>query len=1415
MGHDEYWSASQRANVEAARDAGVHLAFLSGNEIFWKTRWEASSDATATPYRTLVSYKETSANARIDPLDPPTWTGTWRDPRFSPPADGARPENSLSGQMSTVDRGSAAITVSSAYSALRFWRNTSVATLTSGQTATLATQTIGYEWDEDLDNGSRPAGLMQLSSTFVPTVTRAVDFGNTYVPSSATHALTLYRHSSGALVFAAGSVQYVWGLDPNHDVGVDSGAPTADGTIQQATINLLADMGVQPTNLQPSLVPATASWDITPPTSTITSPPSGGSVASGSGVTVTGTAGDADGAVATVEVSVDGGTTWHRATGRQNWTYSWRPGELGTATIMSRAADDSGNLESPSTPSVVSVAQALCPCTIWDDTTTPWWTDVTDTTAQELGVKFQSDVPGVVTGIRFYKSAANIGTHVGHLWSASGTLLAAAIFTGESASGWQRVDFSPPVAIAANTTYTASYHTDVGHYAADTFYFGRSGVDQWPLHAMSSASSNGNGVFAGGTTGVFPGSSYFATNYWVDVVFSPNTQDTTPPTVSAMTPGDGATDVTTRTAVTATVSELIDVATLTSSTFFLRDPSNAIVSSSISYNASTSIATLTPAQPLAATTIYTATIVGSANGVKDAAGNPLAGNRVWSFTTGSSTGCPCTIWDASTVPANTNANDPNPQELGVKFTAGVDGTITGIRFYKGPTNTGTHVGNLWSSTGTLLATATFTAETASGWQQVNFATPVSIMANATYVASYHTNAGNPSYNSAYFTSAGVDRAPLHTPSAGAAGGNGVYIYGASAFPTQSYNANNYWVDVVFSEGASGSSDSTGPTCPCSIWNGSTVPANANANDPNPQELGVKFTTDTDGTITGVRFYKGPTNTGTHVGNLWTSAGALLASATFTGETASGWQQVNFAAPVNVTANTTYVASYHTNAGNPSYTAAYFATGVGNGPLHALSAGAAGGNGVYSYGASAFQTQTYNANNYWVDVVFTNGGPDTTPPTVSAVTPTDGATDVATSTVVTATFSEAINASTAMFVLRDPASNTVASTVTYDASSRTATLTPTQPLALSTNYTATITGGANGVKDLAGNVMTTDRVWSFTTDAGSSCPCTIWRPSVVPANANANDPSPQELGVKFTSDTSGTITGIRFYKGPTNTGTHIGNLWTSSGTLLATATFTGETASGWQQVDFATPVAITANTTYVASYHSNAGNPSYTSAYFASGGIDSGPLHVPTSGVSGGNGVYIYGGSAFPTQTYNANNYWVDVVFTNGAPPPPGDNPVSIWSTAASPSKTQFSAGAVELGLKFRSDVNGTITSVRFYKAAGEIGTHVANLWTSAGVLLATATFSNETASGWQTVDFATPVAITANTIYVVSYHTNTGTFAYDRPYFAGSGVDAPPLHALADGVSGNGVFIYGATSAFPTQSYSSSNYWVDVLFVAQ
>ncbi|MBO0684517.1 MAG: DUF4082 domain-containing protein, partial [Candidatus Dormibacteraeota bacterium] len=133
----------------------------------------------------------------------------------------------------------------------------------------------------------------------------------------------------------------------------------------------------------------------------------------------------------------------------------------------------------------------------------------------------------------------------------------------------------------------------------------------------------------------------------------------------------------------------------------------------------------------------------------------------------------------------------------------------------------------------------------------------------------------------------------------------------------------------------------------------------------------------------------------------------------------------------------------------------------------------------------------------------------------------------------------------------------------------------------------------------------------------------------------------------TSDVAGSITAVRFYKGPQNTGTHVADLWSSSGQLLATATFSNETPSGWQQVSFATPVPIQANTTYIVSYHTNTGFYSATSAYFNGFSANSWPLHAPDSATAGGNGVFAYGADpTFPSSSFNGTNYWVDVVFTS-------------------------------------------------------------------------------------------------------------------------------------------------------------------------
>ena len=632
-GHDEYWSGAQRSNVEAARDAGVNLAFFSGNEIFWKTRWESSIAGPSTTYRTLVSYKETHAGSKIDPTS--VWTGTWRDPRsFNP--EGANPENALTGTIFTVNDGSTTeIKVPAEQGKLRLWRNTSVANLLAGQTATLGTSTLGYEWDSDLDNGSRPAGLVDMSSTTVDAASVLQDYGSTYAPGTRTHNLTLYRDTNGAgpdaLVFGAGTVQWAWGLDSEHDRG--SAAP--DVPMQQATTNLLADMGAQPATLQSGLVAATASSDVTPPTATFTDPLSGATVPAGTPMTITGTANDGEtgGAVGGVEVSTDG-QTWHPAIGTTSWRYSWTPSGSGQVTLRARAVDDSGNLQSPVSSITVTVGGGTggtCPCSLFNPATQSpsVATAYNDGQPLELGVKFTADVDGFVSAVRFYKASNNTGSHVGHLWTSGGTLLATATFTSESASGWQQATFSSPIPVTAGTTYVASYWSGNGYYSSDTSYF-TNPLDNPPLHAPAGS----NGVYRYGASG-FPSSTWSSSNYWVDVAFQRTAggNDTTPPTVTSTAPDNGAQAVDANSGVTATFSEAMAAATVNTANFELRGPGGTLVQANVSYDAITRIALLTPQSRLAYSTTYTATVKGGTGGFTDTSGNALAQDKVWSFTT--------------------------------------------------------------------------------------------------------------------------------------------------------------------------------------------------------------------------------------------------------------------------------------------------------------------------------------------------------------------------------------------------------------------------------------------------------------------------------------------------------------------------------------------------------------------------------------------------------------------------------------------------------------------------------------------------------------------------------------------------------------------------------------------------------------
>ncbi len=141
----------------------------------------------------------------------------------------------------------------------------------------------------------------------------------------------------------------------------------------------------------------------------------------------------------------------------------------------------------------------------------------------------------------------------------------------------------------------------------------------------------------------------------------------------------------------------------------------------------------------------------------------------------------------------------------------------------------------------------------------------------------------------------------------------------------------------------------------SIFQSPTVTASKN-NDATGLEFGLKFQVSQAGKINKIRYYKATGTTGTHTGHIWTSAGSLMGSVTFTGETSSGWQEITFSTPVSVAASTVYVASVFSPSGDYCFTSSGLGTEVVNGPIKALANGVSGVNGVYVYtNSSIFPT----------------------------------------------------------------------------------------------------------------------------------------------------------------------------------------------------------------------------------------------------------------------------------------------------------------------------------------------------------------------------------------------------------------------------------------------------------------------------
>ena len=821
-------------------------------------------------------------------------------------------------------------------------------------------------------------------------------------------------------------------------------------------------------------------------------------------------------------------------------------GAVYTATVTGgatdpRVKDAAGNaLAANFTWSFTTVAAPTgnCPCSIWSPTATPERIATSDISAVEIGVKFRADVNGSITALRYYKGSTNTGTHVGHLWTTTGTLLSTATFTGETASGWQQVNLPSPVNITANTTYIASYYSPNGRYAFSNPYFTTS-FDSPPLHALSNGAGNGNGVYRYGSGGGFPTSSFGSSNYWVDVVFQPSATDSTPPTITATSPANGATGVSTGTSATVTFNEAMDAATIGSATFELRNSSNVLVPAGVTYSTATRIATLAPTAALASGMTYTATVRGGATDprVKDAAGNALAANFTWSFSTVADT-TPPTI--TATSPANGATGVSTGTSATVTFNEAMDAATIGSATFELRNSS-----NVLVPAGVTYSTATRTA---------TLAPTAALASGMTYTATVMGGATDPRVKDA--------------------AGNALA-------------ANFTWSFTTVAE-------STPPTVT------TVTPANSATGVSTATSATVTFNEAMDAATIGSATFELRNSS-----NVLVPAGVTYSTATRT---------ATLAPTAALASGMTYTATVRGGATDPRVKDA-----AGN----ALAA-----NFTWSFTTVA----------------------ESTPPTVTTVTPANSATGVSTATSATVTFNEAMDAATigsATFELRNSSNVLVPAGVTYSTATRTATLAPTAALASGMTYTATVRGGATDprVKDAAGNALAANFTWSFTTVAAptGSCPCSIWSPTATPSRIETTDTASVELGVRFRADVNGSITGLRFYKGSSSTGTHTGKLWSNTGTLLASLTFTNETASGWQQASFATPVAITANTTYVASYHTNVGNYAVTESYFTTA-VNNPPLRAPAHVAGAANGVYRYGASAFPNQTYNTSNYWVDVVF---------------------------------------------------------------------------------------------------------------------------------------------------------------------------
>jgi hypothetical protein len=842
--HDEYYSANMRAALEQARDNGKHLLSVGANQVYWKIRFENGSGGTD---RIQVCYKSTESGG-ADPTGIPT--GTWRDP-----AGANRPENALLGSMYVGDNvTSFPLVVSEPQGKDQIYRGTSLATQPAGGSTSVGLGLVGWEWDGRVANGFEPAGVTTLASSPVNGDLIQKN-GQSTTPGSTTTQVVRYQAPSGAIVLNVGTNQWTHGLTRT---AYGPGEP--DLRIQQTTMNILTDMGATPQ---------------TPATGLQAIPTPAGAVGSGAGfatapvpsVTEQTPAAGATGVAttaqprATFSVDMDASTvtpssfTLTAAGSAAPVTATVAYDAVSrTVTLAPTAALAMGTTYTASlSSSIRSAAGTAVPATSWSFTIFSCPCAFFAATAQpasqenavqdgrtgagpwsyELGMKFSVDQPTQLSAVRFWKTPGERGVHTGTIWSSAGSVIAQAEFALETASGWQQQPLASPVTLQPGQTYVVSVN------ANDFFAYTSGGLASQVVAGPLRTVAGANGVF-GSAAGVFPAESFNNSNYFVDVRA---VADGTPaaPSVTAVTPRSLAAGVAANPAITATFSTAMDVTSISSSTFTLAPAGGAAIAATVTYDAATRTASLTPSVPLASGKTYTALLAPT---IRDAFGRALDGPATWTFTTTSN--CVCTLFAPELQPAivdnptQDSRLGPGPftRELGVRFNVSQPTQLTAFRFWKTPGEGGTHIGKLWAN-GALVAQAQYVTESASGWQHQALVTPVQLQPGVTYTASVNAN-------QAYaLTPGGLASQIVSGSLLTIIGDNGVFSDEAGVLPMQSFSGSNYFVDLQVADDGT-----TPPPAPTDAG-----PRGGDVRVPPSSSVHVTFSRDLDVTTIGASSFK--------------------------------------------------------------------------------------------------------------------------------------------------------------------------------------------------------------------------------------------------------------------------------------------------------------------------------------------------------------------------------------------------------------------------------------------------------------------------------------------------------------------------------------------------------------------------------